>query len=283
MATTDSIKTDLARTDAAPAEKPMSIGEKIERQKAEIARALPNHISPERFTRIALTQVRANPKLAGCTAGSVLGGLMIAAQLGLEPGGPLGQCYLIPRQVKVPLEGGGTERRWEAQFQLGYRGIIDLALRSEQVMSIEARDVCAGDEFEFAYGLEDRLVHRPELEDRGELVAVYGICRFVNGGHYWQVMSRGQVEDIRDRFAAAPTGPWATDFEAMARKTVIRAMAPYLPKVVDLARGVAADDRVHEEIVPDMADGLEFVDLPDTAITEDEPHPFDPEPEDGDA
>ena len=96
----------------------------IQSMQGEIARALPQAITPERFTRMALSAVSSNPDLSHCESKSFLGAMMTAAQLGLEPNTPLGQAYLIPYKDKGELK---------AQFQLGYKGLIDLAYRSGSV------------------------------------------------------------------------------------------------------------------------------------------------------
>ena len=107
--------------------KPKTIKDWIKTMEPEIKKALPNVITPERFTRMALTAVSVNPKLAECTPRSFMGALMNAAQLGLEPNTPLGQAYLIPFKNKGVME---------VQFQIGYKGLIDLAYRSGEFLSI---------------------------------------------------------------------------------------------------------------------------------------------------
>ena len=148
MADTSQVRTRIARRSNGAIEKG-SVGNLLDRLKPQIARALPGSaaVTAERFTRIALTEFRRNPKLLDCTEQSLLGGLLLSAQLGLEIGGPLGQSWLIPfRDIKT-----GTS---EAIWILGYKGIIALAYRSGELASIEARDVCEGDDFSYRYGLD---------------------------------------------------------------------------------------------------------------------------------
>jgi recombination protein RecT len=216
----------------------------LERQKSQIALALPRAMSADRFARIVFTECRRTPRLLGCTPESLLGAVMLGAQLGLEPG-PLGHCYLVPfRNSKA--------RTVEVQFIIGYRGLIDLARRSGNIESIVARDVRQGDWFEFEYGLDERLVHRPPLTDRGDPVAYYGIARYRDGGHSMLVMSLADIAMRRLRSRSKDAGPWVTDFDAMARKTVIRAMAAYLPLSIEAASAVAADESVVTELGPDV-------------------------------
>ena len=104
----------------------------IKSMEGEIAKALPSVITPERFTRIVLSAISVNPKLGECTPTSFLGAMMTAAQLGVEPNTPLGQGYLIPRKVKK----GENQYVNECTFQLGYKGMIDLAYRSGEIVNI---------------------------------------------------------------------------------------------------------------------------------------------------
>jgi recombination protein RecT len=233
---------------------PPTVFELINRQKSSIEMALPAHLSSDRFTRIALTVVRQNRQLAECDAASLIGALMVSAQLGLEPGGPLGQAYLVPFKREVT-------------FILGDKGIIELARRSGQLSSIVAHEVCENDEFSYHYGIQDHLEHRPVIKGpRGEAYAYYAIAKFKDGGNAFVVLSRDDIEKHRKRSSSRDRGPWVTDYDAMARKTCIRVLAPYLPLSPELERAMAADERSFRRIEPDMADAPE---LP--AATEDEP------------
>ena len=84
--------------------KNMSIVDMVKVLEPEIRRALPAFLTPERFTRMALSAINNTPELAECTPMSFIGALMNAAQLGLEPNTPLGQAYLIPYKNKGVLE-----------------------------------------------------------------------------------------------------------------------------------------------------------------------------------
>lgn len=173
MATTDvALKDRLAAKAESHTGGQKTVLDLVREMGPQFARALPAHMSSERFLRIALTEVRRNPDLLDCSPHSLLGALMLSAQLGLEPG-PLGHVYYVPFRNRKT----GTR---EVTFIPGYRGLIDLARRSGGVSSIVAREVYEGDHFEFEYGLDDRLVHRPTIhaEKRGEVVAAYAICRY---------------------------------------------------------------------------------------------------------
>lgn len=132
--------------------------------------------------RIALTEIRKVPKLADCDQTSFLGAIMQCAQLGLEPGGALGHAYLIPFENR-------RKNITEVQFVVGYRGMLDLARRSGQIVSIEARPVYERDHFHVAFGLEPSLKHEPNWDaaDRGELKFVYAVAKLKDGGPHHPV------------------------------------------------------------------------------------------------
>lgn len=214
----------------------------IEQQKAQIARALPKTMTAERFARIVWTVVRGNKRLLECEPGSLMGAVMLAAQLGLEPG-PLGHAYFVPFRDK------GTPK---VNFIIGYKGYIDLFRRSGLMSSIEAREVRSNDFFDYQFGLgEDRFLrHKPAEGDRGEPTHYYGIANFTDGGDYFDVLTVADVAEYRKLSKASKNGPWADHYSAMARKTVIRRMAPFLPLSAEAARAIEVD----EGLVADLPD-----------------------------
>lgn len=232
----------------------VSLRATLERMKPQIQAALPKHMTADRLARIVMTQVRLNPKLLECSTESLLAAVMQSAQLGLEPG-ILGHCYFIPFRNNRT----GT---LEVQFVVGYRGMIDLARRSGNIETIYAQVVYQNDIFELEYGLEPRIRHVPwhvrddkTFETPGEVRGAYMVAKFVGGGYYVHYMPKAEIDKHRARSKAAKDGPWSTDYEEMAKKTVVRAGWKWLPISVELARQVeAADESVKEEIAPDMAD-----------------------------
>ena len=188
----------------------------LEKITPQIGRALPRHMTPERMIRIALTELRRTPKLLECSPESFCAAIIMCSQLGLEPGSALGQIYLIPFKSEVTV-------------MLGYKGMIELARRSGQIVSLSAHDVYENDVFEYEYGLHEKLKHVPSLKDRGKLIAVYSVAHFVGGGHQIEVMSKGDVDKIRSRSKSGQSGPWVTDYPEMARKTALRKLFKYLP------------------------------------------------------
>ena len=240
----NTIQNQVATTAAAGEKKSMQ--SYIKTMEGEIKKALPSVITPERFTRMVLSALSTNPKLAVCTPKSFLGAMMAAAQLGLEPNTPLGQAYLIPYKNK------GVD---EVQFQLGYKGLIDLAYRSGEVELVQAHVVYANDTFECEYGLEPKLVHKPADKDRGEPIKVYAMFKTKSGGYGFEVMSMDDVRRHAEKYSQAyKTGfsPWKSNFEEMAKKTVLKKVLKYAPLKSDFVRGVVQDETIKTELSDDM-------------------------------
>ena len=222
--------------------------------KAQMALALPKHMTADRLARIATTEIRKVPKLAACDQASFLGAIMQCAQLGLEPGGALGHAYLIPFDKRQKVNGNWKTVSTEAQLIIGYRGMIDLARRSGQILSISARTVHVNDKFSYAYGLEETLDHVPsESGDRGELTHVYAVARLKDGGVQFEVMSRADVEKVRALSKAGSSGPWVDHFDEMAKKTVIRRLFKYLPVSIEMQRAVVIDEKGEAGVSQDNA------------------------------
>lgn len=243
----------MSRISNAVAQRQGNLTALIDKMRPQIARALPRHMDPDRLARVAMTVLRQTPQLGQCTPESFLGALMTCAQLGLEPG-PLGHAYLVPYGREVT-------------FVPGYRGLLELARRSGQIRTIAAHVVKQNDEFEFELGLEPKLVHRPALRDRGDTTHVYAVVHYRDGGYDMEVMSRDEVEAIRDRSKAGRSGPWVTDWDEMARKTVLRRLAKRMPMSVELAQAMAQDGRVRVnvdpsdlDVTPPISEELEEVD-----------------------
>lgn len=230
--------------------KGMNIADMIKALEPEIKKALPSVITPERFTRMALSAINNTPKLAECTPMSFLAALMNAAQLGLEPNTPLGQAYLIPYMNKGVLE---------CQFQLGYKGLINLAYRNDQLQTIQAQCVYSNDEFSYTLGLESSLFHKPAIgeRERGELIAVYALFKLKNGGYGFEVMSKQDIDAYAQKYSKGITSsysPWQTSYTEMAMKTAIKRVLKYAPLKSDFLRAVATDETIKTELSVDMSE-----------------------------
>lgn len=237
----------IAKAKEAKLDKPQkTLREYIKSMEGEIKKALPSVLTPERFTRMMLSAVSNTPKLPECTPKSFLAAMMSAAQLGLEPNTPLGQAYLIPFKNKGVLE---------VQFQVGYKGLIDLAYRSGEVDIIQAQAVHENDVWECEFGIEPKLKHIPADTNRGEVVRYYAMFRTKTGGYGFEVMS---VDDIKAHAAKysqsfnSSFSPWKSNFDAMAKKTVLKQCLKYAPMKSDFVKAIASDETIKHELSEDM-------------------------------
>ncbi|KJH55767.1 recombination protein RecT [Bacillus haynesii] len=221
-------------------EEPKTIAGYLKKLQPELQKALPKHITPERITRIVLTTIRNNPALQECSPGSLLGAVMQSAQLGLEPG-LVGHCYFVPFW-------NNKEKRREVQFIIGYKGMIDLARRSGHIQSIYAYTVHEADKFVYELGLHPKLIHKPATGQRGEMTHVYAVAHFKEGGYQFEVLTKHDVENVRNRSKSKDNGPWITDYEEMAKKTVVRRLWKYLPISIEIQQQVAQDETVRKDI-----------------------------------
>jgi recombination protein RecT len=245
----------VAQTDITPGRPNSVIGFLTDTKTTrQMARLLGTDEMAERWLRIALTVCRQTPKLLACTPESFAGALMQCAQLKLEPGPPLGLAWILPYDKSVKVN-GAWHKVPEAQFMLGYAGIVQLAQRSGQIANIFANAVCEGDEFGFDY-LTGEKHHKPPTRGlRGKAIGFYCSARYANGGEHFLYMSREQMVQHRDQFAAAKkfkSGPWYEDeaaeqsplFDGMGRKTMVRLSRPYLPASPDFIQAIQADEHV---------------------------------------
>ena len=208
-----------------------------------ISEALPKStgMSAERLSRITLTTLKQNPKLLECSIESLLGAVLQSAQLGLEPN-LLGSCYFIPYKNTV-------------SFQIGYKGLIDLATRKGEVTSIVAQEVYEGDTFHYEYGRNETLKHIPTQHDkRGAIEYVYAYAHLKNGGFVFQVMHISEIEKIRNehsiayKFDKSGSSIWVKHFNAMCIKTVIKRLVKYLPISTETQNLIAHDETIRKDI-----------------------------------
>lgn len=227
----------------------------------QIQKALPSMVSSERFQRVALTAFSNNTKLQQCDPMSFIAAMMQSAQLGLEPNTPLGQAYLIPYGKQV-------------QFQIGYKGLLELAQRSGKIKTLYAHEVRENDTFDIDYGLNQTLTHKPLLKgDRGEVIGYYAVYHLDTGGNSFIFMTKDEVLERAKRFSKTyNSGPWQTDFDAMAKKTVIKQLLKYAPLSIELQKATSMDETVKTEISDDMSliedEGIEadFTEISDESI-----------------
>ena len=232
----------------------------LDKLKPQMQMALPKHIDINRMIRICMTTVQRNPDLLACTQESLLGCIFQCVQLGLEPDGLLGHAFLIPFN-------DNKNNRKVCTLIVGYKGLLKLARQSNEITSISARVVYGNDFFEYEFGLEDKLTHKPTLdEDPGEMTFAYAIFRYKSGGYHFDVMSKAEIEGIRKRSKSGNSGPWVTDFDEMAKKTVLRRASKMAPaSIEDLARAIAVDGQSDAGISPALDMQLPAAEVPGSA------------------
>lgn len=226
-------------------QKILTIRSLLEKSKPQISMALPRHLNADRMMRVAMTSIQRTPALLACNQATLIGAVIQAAQLGLEPDGVLGHAYLVPYKDTC-------------QLIIGYKGYIDLARRSGQISTIYARVVYSKDQFEYSFGLVEKLEHVPSRDQEpGEVVAAYAVIKMKDGGVQFDVMSRREIDAIRSRSSSANNGPWVTDYAEMAKKSVLRRVCKMAPLSVEVARAVALDERADLGLPQQLEDVVE--------------------------
>jgi recombination protein RecT len=192
--------------------------------------ALPKHLTPERFAGVALTQINTNPGLLNCTQESLFKCLLQLGQIGLEPDGR--RAHLVPFGKECTL-------------LIDYKGLVELALRNGDVARIHAdvvyeSEVDAGD---FIYNRGRVEKHNKSLmPNRGTVVAAYAEVEFLNGSAKAEVMTREEIEAIRKEAKSANSMPWTKHWNEMAKKTVFRRLAKWLPLSPEIRESMEGDD-----------------------------------------
>jgi recombination protein RecT len=207
--------------------------ELLESRKGSIGSVAASFMSPERIIKVVLNSVDRTPKLAQCTGNSIFRSVLAAAELGLDPGGALNQAYLVPFKAECTLI-------------VGYQGIVDLAFRSERVVSVNAAAVYEGDVYEEEGGLAPKLRH---VKGRGprdpkKLTHAYAVIQLKDGGLVYDSMTRAEVDAIRARSRSRDDGPWVTDYAEMAKKTVLRRTLKLCPKSTEMKQALALENAV---------------------------------------
>jgi len=213
----------------------LSLVQVVQRMQPEIARALPKHMDADRMARLALTSIRQTPGLANCTPESFAAALLTSSALGLEPG-VNGEAYLVPF---------GTE----CTLIVGYAGYAKLIWQHPLAKHLDAQAVYEHDVFDYAYGLDPYLHHRPARGDRGEIIYYYAVASLTTGASVFEVMTPEEVAAVRKAAAARRRGPQIADPQHwMERKTVLRQLVKRLPRSTALNSAMAFDEHSGSEL-----------------------------------
>lgn len=216
------------------------------KQEPDFRNLVPKHVDIDRLVKVAIANISKTPLLQQCSRESLWRAIGGAAELGLEPGGVLGYCYLVPYKA---------QGKYEAQLIVGYQGYIELGRRSGSLKQIEVHLVYENEHFVYKIHPDATMLdHQPDLRGaRGEFYVGYVIARLKDGGVHVEVMTRREIDAIRDaspgfQFDTSGRSPWKLHYHEMAKKTIIRRAFKYLPKSADLARAFDIDDDADREI-----------------------------------
>jgi recombination protein RecT len=233
----------------------------LKRYEPIIQEALPQGYVAERLVRLAMTQMRYVPRLAQADDMSLLGAVLTSAQLGIEPG-PLGEGWILPWK-------NGKTGKIEARFQLGYKGMAKLFWQHPLAAYLDTQTVYENDEFDYDFGTNAFLHHKPARGDRGTKTGeYYAIAKLTNGGYRFVVLSTDDVNKRHRQRSQTPNSPaWTNDYDAMAEKSCIVELFGLLPKSASLSRAMAADDTVRTNFESDALDSQ----VPEALVMENEP------------
>jgi len=221
----------------------------------------------ERFIRIILTSIQTTPELQLCTLGSIVNAALISAQLHLEPNTPLGHSYILPYY-------NSKKKHYYAQFQLGYKGIIDLFYRHPLAKIIYAKEVRTGDKFEIYEGNRMEIIHyydhKIPKEKRGDVLGYYAIAELVNGARNICYMHIQDILSHAKKFSQAfdkEYSPWKRFQDQMCMKTVAKECLKFMPLSIELREAISSDYQVKPEFTPEENN---VFDIPYEEIIEEE-------------
>jgi recombination protein RecT len=218
-----------------------------EAMREQFARALPKHLSPERFCRIAITALTRTPKLADCTQESLMKCLLDLSAFGLEPDGR--RAHLIPYKDQCTLV-------------IDWKGLAELAMRSGIIAKLHADIVCENDVF--SYNLGEITRHEIDFrKPRGDMYAAYALAQTKTGEVFVAVLSKDEIDAVRKRSRSGSSGPWVTDYAEMAKKTAFRRLSKWLPLSAEFRDAQELDDEPEQirDVTPKATESKLFKSL----------------------
>jgi recombination protein RecT len=196
------------------------------------------------FMSSVISVANGNPQLRKAEPMSIIGAAMVAATMQLQVVPTLGQCYIIPYGNK-------------AQLQVGYLGLIQLCQRSGQFKKILAASVhegeyVSGDEFD-----EDYVFDKKQKKS-DKIIGYMAKFELLNGftkTAYWDVETvKAHATKYSQAFRSGYNSPWKSDFDGMAKKTVLKSILKFAPKSIEMQSAVAFDQAVINTNVSDVQD-----------------------------
>jgi recombination protein RecT len=271
----------------APARNTMTISDlssMLETHKNRIAGLLPPHIKAERVIALIIEAISRSQLLLRCSPLSIVAALLQASILGLETDNLTGEAYLIPYwNSKV--------NGYEAQLQVGYKGLVRLARNTGEFSVIDSQAVHVNDHFEPRKGSHPEVIHYWDPKaDRGAIYGYYGVFTLKDGSTNFEFMTVDEIERHRDKYSQSafkkdrgqfvldqdghkvPDGPWNTSPEWMFRKTPLIQVLKLAPKSRQLSKAITLDEQSEAglrqhfvDVPPELNPGLTDDDAPDEA------------------
>jgi len=207
-------------------------------EQKNLAELLETHnITPSQFKNIVINEVKKSEQMQQAflhNPASLFASILLCAELGLNPSADVGEFYFLPFGKKItPI--------------LGYKGVINLILRSGEISKIWSEIVYEDDDFEYELGLEPKLTHIPNLErDNKNIKYVYAVAKLTNGELMFKVMSKKEIMEIV-QMSKYPNQLYGSNKDPqgwMYKKTVIKQLSKTLPKDYYGKRGISVDDKV---------------------------------------
>ncbi|MEO5368510.1 MAG: recombinase RecT [Magnetococcus sp. DMHC-1] len=205
--------------------------------KNTISQLVPKNVNKERLMQLALDAARINPSLLDCSKSSFMNAVLACAKTGLEPATPFNYIHFVPFRGKTGIS--------EVQVILGYKGLMELALRTGKVKNFQVGTIKEGDQFKCQFGSQPWLAYTPALLDRGATVAFFALAMLVDGTSQFVVINVDDVNRIRSKARGAnlPGSPWVEHFDSMGEKTALRKLCKTLQMSPELAAAIAIDEK----------------------------------------
>jgi recombination protein RecT len=211
---------------------------------------LQNHgISPAQFFQVVLSEIKKNEKLQQAfteNPSSMFASILAGAEIGLIPSDMLGEFYLIPRNMKQ------ADGRYKLSVTplIGFKGLVNILLRSGDITRIHTEVVYEGDTFEPIYGLEPNIIHKPYFDvprTADKIKYAYAVAKMKSGEYQFAVMTRSEIQAVQ-KMAKFENDLYFNDKMGinrwMERKVVLTQLSKMLPKDYYSKKAISMDGMI---------------------------------------
>lgn len=229
----------------------------------------------QRFITAIVSAVNNNSSLAECTNDSIYSGALLGESLNLSPSPQLGHYYLVPFKDK--------EKGKVAQFQLGYKGYLQLAIRSGYYKKINVLDIKEGELIKYNpldEEIEVNLIEDEEKREKAKTIGYYAMFEYTNGFKKTLYWSRNKMIEHAKKYSQGYRADlskgtsytfWSKDFDGMAFKTMLRQLiSKWGIMSIEMQNAVEKDMAViNEDGTPDYVDNKKTEEpvVPDAQVT----------------